>query len=74
MSAGSGDWEEVLSPEEFARREREGALRLEQSDDAEQMLELMRWFTRRYPTPLERLKYIRRQTRDVLASQAYRAK
>lgn len=29
-------------------------------DERERTLELVRWFTRRYPTPAERLAYVRR--------------
>jgi hypothetical protein len=50
------------------RREREAVERLA-ADEREEMLALIDWFVRRYPTPLARLKYIRRQTRDILASQ-----
>jgi hypothetical protein len=49
--------EESLPPEEFDRRvsapltEREAA----------ELADLIRWFTRRYPTPKERLAYARRK-------------
>ena len=32
-------------------------------DERERVLELIRWFCRRYPTPAERLAYVRRATR-----------
>lgn len=48
--------ERRLSAEEFARQ------RAIPITDAERdtTLELVAWFTRRYPTPLERLAYVRR--------------
>ena len=33
------------------------------NDERERVLELVRWFCRRYPTPAERLAYVRRATR-----------
>jgi hypothetical protein len=66
-------WNERLSPEEFTRREREGADRLE-GEEEQAMLELHRWFIKRYPTVIDRMKYIRRQTSHVLASQKHSCK
>lgn len=46
-----------LSPEEFDRRLQ---VPLE-PEELQSTLELIRWFTRRYPTPKERLAYARRK-------------
>ena len=48
--------ERVLSPKEFAALE---AIPISDEERAEK-LALIAWFTRRYPTPRERLAYIRR--------------
>jgi hypothetical protein len=53
-----------LSVEEFNRRL---ALALAELDDDNQLDEIrahVTWFKRRYPTPLERLRYIRRKYND----------
>ena len=48
-----------LPPEEFERRV--GALIAElDGPEGENLAELIRWFVRRYPTPAERLAYVRR--------------
>jgi hypothetical protein len=39
------------------------------ADERERMQALIDWFCRRYPTPLERLAYIRRATRRWMATQ-----
>lgn len=49
--------EAPLSPEEFDRRV---SARLTDEEAAE-LVELVRWFTRRYPTPRARLAYARRK-------------
>ena len=49
--------EEPLSPEEFDRRV-SAPHSVEESDE---IAALIRWFTRRYPTPKERLAYARRK-------------
>ena len=48
--------ERRLSPEEFARLSAVPITDVERHTT----LELVAWFTRRYPTPLERLAYVRR--------------
>jgi hypothetical protein len=48
-----------LPPEEFERRVRASLQELE-GPELENLQELIRWFTRRYPTPKERLSYVRR--------------
>jgi hypothetical protein len=57
--------ERQLSPEEFAALV---AAPIE-ADERERMQALIDWFCRRYPTPLERLAYVRRATRRWLATQ-----
>jgi hypothetical protein len=49
--------EEPLSPEEFDRRVSVPLT----GEEAADLAELVRWFTRRYPTPKERLAYARRK-------------
>lgn len=69
MSGGSGLSDDVrarlramserrLSAEEFARAE---AVPIS-DDEHEETLALVRWFTRRYPTPADRLAYVRAAT------------
>jgi hypothetical protein len=52
-------YEKPLLPAEFERRVREIL-----ADDEEQnnIAELIAWFTKRYPTPEARLRYVRRHT------------
>lgn len=50
--------ERELTPEEFDRR---CAAALAEEDTLADARELVRWFRRRYPTALERLRYARRQ-------------
>lgn len=48
-----------LAPDEFARQ-----LAIPLTDaERDETLALVRWFTRRYPTPAERLAYVRRAYR-----------
>jgi hypothetical protein len=49
--------EEPLSPEEFNRRVSTPLT----AEEAADLADLIRWFTRRYPTPKERLAYARRK-------------
>lgn len=58
-------YDEPLPPEEFERRL---ARALESLDgpEGEDMLSLVRWFQRRYPTPLERLAYARRKYEEAM--------
>ncbi len=53
-------YDEVLPPEEFERRLAE-ALRCAAGPEGDEMRELIEWFTRRYPRPLDRLRYCRRK-------------
>ena len=45
---------------ELTPAEREAWLAPPTTDEREELLALRRWFCRRYPTPLERLAYVRR--------------
>jgi hypothetical protein len=58
-------YETPLSPEEFDRR-----LALARAEGDEELRELIAWFCKRYPTPLERLRHSRRVTRSWLATRA----
>jgi hypothetical protein len=49
--------EKRLSPEEFERRVATPLT----AEEAADLADLIRWFTRRYPTPKERLAYARRK-------------
>jgi hypothetical protein len=51
-------WEEELAPEEFHRRLR---LALADEEDMRRQAELCAWFSRRYRTAGERLRYARRK-------------
>lgn len=53
-------WDTPLSAEEFSMREAQSVASV-LGPDGEPMREFMDWFCRRYPTPLARLRYIRRQ-------------
>ncbi len=48
-----------LTKEEFLARE---SIPIS-DEEREEILSLVRWFRRRYPTPLERLTYVRQATR-----------
>jgi hypothetical protein len=52
--------EEELSPEEFKRRVAASFADLD-AGELENIEQLFRWFTRRYPTAKERLAYARRK-------------
>jgi hypothetical protein len=54
----------ALSERRLSRKEVEAALRTPVGDsEREEILELVAWFRRRYPTPLDRLAYVRRAYR-----------
>lgn len=61
-------WDEPLAADEFARREAT-ALRALDGPEGDEMRELRRWFCRRYPTPLARLRYARKQLASIRATQ-----
>ena len=52
------DQENSLTPEEFDRRV---SAVLSDERDLEESRSLIEWFQRRYPTPRERLAYVRRK-------------
>ena len=62
-------WDRPLSAEEFARRER-AALGALEGAERDEMRAFHVWFCRRYPTPLARLRYMRRQLASIQATQA----
>lgn len=56
-------WEEPLPPEEFERLVRRALADLD-GPEGEEMLAHMRWFMRRYPTLLDRLRYSTRKFKE----------
>ena len=58
-------WDIPLSAEAFAQLSRDVGERIA-GPEGDDMRELHEWFIRRYPTPLARLRYIRKQTASVL--------
>jgi hypothetical protein len=63
VSLPSDPWTERLSDEEFERRLAMARAELESGDEFENIMALITWFQRRYPTAYERLEYNRRKTR-----------
>lgn len=59
-------YERELSAEEF---DRWVAQSLSDEADMQSLSELIAWFTRRYPTPIERLAYVRRKMKEHRAFQ-----
>lgn len=57
--------EEELSTEEFDERTRR--IRADEPD-LEEVRSLIAWFTRRYPTPFDRLTYVRRKVKALRAT------
>jgi hypothetical protein len=53
-------YDDVLPPDEFERR-LAVALESARGSEGAEMTELIEWFSRRYPTPLDRLRYARRK-------------
>jgi hypothetical protein len=54
----------AISERQLSRKEVEAALRIPIGEaEREEILALVRWFCRRYPTPRERLAYVRRAYR-----------
>jgi hypothetical protein len=62
-------WEAPIPPADFARRVQDTLASLA-GPEGDDMRAMLAWFTRRYPTPLERLAYIRRKTREAAAFRA----
>jgi hypothetical protein len=52
-------YEKSLEPAEFDRRVREI---LADEEEKQNIAELIAWFTKRYPTPEARLRYVRKHT------------
>lgn len=57
-------YDQRLQPEEFERRLAEALGSLD-GPEGEEMRELVRWFMRRYPTPLDRVRYARRKYNEA---------
>ena len=53
-------YDDVLPAEEFNRRVA-SALESARGPEGAEMAELVEWFLRRYPSPLDRLRYARRK-------------
>ena len=62
MSEAPDVWETPLPPEEFERLVARALADLDGAD-GEEMAAFMAWFKRRYPTPIERLRYCTAETR-----------
>jgi hypothetical protein len=59
-------YDDVLPPDEFERRLAE-ALESARGPEGDEMAELIAWFPRRYPRPLDRLRYARRKYEEATA-------
>jgi hypothetical protein len=57
-------YDDVLPAEEFERRLEE-ALQSARGPEGAEMAELIEWFVRRYPRPLDRLRYARRKYEEA---------
>ena len=57
-------YDDVLPAEEFERRLAQ-ALASARGAEGEDMRELIAWFQRRYPRPLDRLRYARRKYEEA---------
>jgi hypothetical protein len=57
--------EAILSPEEARTRLAAAMRELDEGDELENLTALITWFRRRYPTALERLRYLRRKTSEA---------
>lgn len=66
MSEPSDVYDEKLSSAEFDRR-LDAALAALDGPEGDDIRELIAWFLRKYPTPLERLAYARRKYREAMA-------
>lgn len=56
-------WAEPLPADEFERLLRRALTDLD-GEEGEEMRAFMAWFVRRYPTPLERLRYTTRKYKE----------
>lgn len=59
--------EQTLPAEEFLRRAAEPP----PAEEQRELLQLIRWFRRRYPTPRARLAYARRKQREWTRAASY---
>jgi hypothetical protein len=57
-------WLKPLAADAFETLLQKGLLSMD-GTEGEEMAALHAWFIRRYPTPTERLDYIRRKTREI---------
>jgi len=57
-------YDDVLAADEFERRLTQ-ALESARGTEGEEMGELIAWFLRRYPRPLDRLRYARRKYEEA---------
>jgi hypothetical protein len=64
ISADTAARLKAISERQLTRKEVEAALRIPIGEaERDEILALVRWFCRRYPTPRERLAYVRRAYR-----------
>lgn len=72
-SEPSSVYDAVLPADEFDRRLADAISSMDgrEGDDAR---DLIAWFLRKYPSPLERLAYTRRKYREVMSLRARAAK
>ena len=56
-----------LPPEEFEARLARAAQDM-QGEEGDEIRDMIAWFLRRYPDPLDRLRYIRRKVAEAQAS------
>jgi hypothetical protein len=61
-------YDDVLPPEEFDRR-LAASLESVRGPGGEEMRALIDWFLRRYPQPLDRLRYARRKYEEIARAQ-----
>jgi hypothetical protein len=66
-------YDEPLSAAEFEQRLAEALAALD-GREGDEMRELVLWFLRRYPTPLDRLRYARRKQEEALRFQGIAGK
>lgn len=69
---GPPDYDVPLPPEVFAKRLAELRARMTE-EGAEPSRELARWFLRRYPTLVERCRYVTRKQRELARAPKVRA-
>jgi len=57
-------YDDVLPADEFERR-LAAALESARGPEGDEMRDLVEWFLRRYPSPMDRLRYARRKYEEV---------